>query len=470
MSASSHESPASIDDDREVAMSGPSSREAVWPAGAEPARTYSPAIKAGGWVFVSGQIAGRREEGLSPAAQARTQTPFVIDELEFQSREVLGNLAGILSAAGCELSRDVVRIYQWFPSGYPTPNEFEAGINWPRISITPYLRHLREAITTGRPASTGLAVRRLLVPGAKVEVDAIAVVPQPGIEKQSFKQPEGEPAPTGGYSPAIRFGDWIFTAGVIATDYRPDWWATNSSLAREADVNPYQWYSRPIETQTDYLLKRLDAVTREAGTSLARCVKATVYLGHPSDFAGMDRVWKQWFPTNPPARVVVPYIGLGGAGCRVEIALKLLAGDSGLTIETIETSAAPEPIGHQPQAVKAGDLLFLSGQLAHDSNGALAHEAKVSAGSPFYQQSAQLQMRYIAKNVAAICDAAGSSFDKLCRSQAFYDDLASFAPIEEEWRSLVQTAPPASTHVEIGGPMVVPGCHVLLDLIGYIPT
>jgi enamine deaminase RidA (YjgF/YER057c/UK114 family) len=436
----------------------------------EPTSTYSPAIKAGGWVFVSGQIAGRREEGLSPQAQARTQTPFVIDELELQSWEVLANLAEILKAAGCELSRDVVRIYQWFPSPYPTPDEFAAGINWPRMSITPYLRHLRDSIPGIRPASTGLAVRRLLVPGARVEVDVIAVEPRPGIEKQSFKQPEGEPAPTGGYSPAIRYGDWIFTAGVIATDYRPDWWETTSSLARDADVNPYQWYSRPIETQTDYLLKRLDAVTREAGTSLARCVKATVYLGHPKDFAGMDRVWKQWFPTNPPARVVVPYIGLGGAGCRIEIALKLLAGDSSLAMETIETSAAPEPIGHQPQAVKAGDFLFLSGQLAHDSSGALAEEAKERPGSPFYRQPAQLQMRYIAKNVAAICDAAGTSFDNLCRSQAFYDDYGSFAPIEQEWLSHFRSAPPASTHIEIGGPFVVPGCHVLLDLISYIPN
>ena len=98
-------------------------------------------------------------------------------------------------------------------------------------------------------------------------------------------------------------------------------------------------------------------------------MKAEVYIGHPRDFAAMDEVWKHWFPNNPPARVVVPYMGMGVRGSRVEIALTLLANDATLTKKTIETSDAPRPPGHEPHAVKAGHFLFLSTQMAFCSSG-----------------------------------------------------------------------------------------------------
>ena len=55
----------------------------------------------------------------------------------------------------------------------------------------------------------------------------------------------------------------------------------------------------------------------------------------PSDYAGMDRVWRRWFPDRPPARCVIPYMGLGTKGSRVEIAFVLLAGNPKLVIETV---------------------------------------------------------------------------------------------------------------------------------------
>jgi hypothetical protein len=57
-------------------------------------------------------------------------------------------------------------------------------------------------------------------------------------------------------------------------------------------------------------------------------VKAEVYIAHPNDFAGMERVWKRWFPKDPPARVVIPHMGLAGKGSKIEMALTLLANDA----------------------------------------------------------------------------------------------------------------------------------------------
>ena len=99
-----------------------------------------------------------------------------------------------------------------------------------------------------------------------------------------------------------------------------------SATRKEARINPYLWYGSEIEKQTEYVLWKLTKTAEAAGTTLrSAAVKADVYIGDPSDYAGMEKVWKRWFPNNPPARCVIPYMGLGGKGSRVEIALTLLA-------------------------------------------------------------------------------------------------------------------------------------------------
>src|SRR5579884_610827 len=186
-------------------------RQAIWPADVpRPLAPYSPVIKAGGWVFVAGQLASDFKTGLAPEARVDPENPFVSDPMQLQSRYVLENLAKTLATAGVDIDRDVVRIYQWFVSPYPTYEEFEHGNTWPRISITPYLRERDRFIHQHRPASTAMGIRQLLVRGTELEVDMIAIEPKPGVEKQSFSVPDGVPAPLAGYSPGVRYGDWVF--------------------------------------------------------------------------------------------------------------------------------------------------------------------------------------------------------------------------------------------------------------------
>jgi enamine deaminase RidA (YjgF/YER057c/UK114 family) len=448
-----------------------SDRHAVWGDEPKPLMPYSPAIKAGGWVFVAGQLASDFETGLAPEAGGDGRNPYLDNSLELQSRFTLTNLQKTLAAAGVDIAKDVVRIYQWFTSPYPTSEEFAEGNTWPRISITPYLDTRNEFIQEPRPASTGMGIKQLLVEGTILEVDLIAI--EEG-ESEGFAVPEGTPSPLAGYSPAIRRGDWVFLAGEIPVDWvgdwgRSEWYGTPSGVALEARTNPNFWYDSDIERQTDYVLQKQAAIAEAAGTSLDRAVKATVYIGHPTDFAGMDRVWRRWFPENPPARVVIPYMGLGGRGSRVEVAFKLLAGDSALQMETIEAEGVPPGLGHEPQAVKAGQFLFFSTQLPFDHKGALAEETQRRPGFPWYGQPPKLEMRYILDNVAKICEAAGTTLDQICRRQAFHDDFAWFAQSIEEWAAHFPGDKPASTTIEVGGPLLVPGSHVLLDLIGYVP-
>ena len=182
-----------------------------------------------------------------------------------------------------------------------------------------------------------------------------------------------------------------------------------SGLAREARVNPYFWYGSQIETQTDYTLWKLEQTCEAAGTSLERAVKATVYIGHPNDFYGMDRAWRRWFPENPPARVVIPYMGLGGKGSRVEIALKCLAQrlaarDRDRRDLGRAGAARPRAAGGQGRATSSSSRPRWRSTRA----ATLAAETKRHPEFPWYGQPAKQQMHYVLDNVAAISEAAGT--------------------------------------------------------------
>jgi enamine deaminase RidA (YjgF/YER057c/UK114 family) len=449
-------------------------RRAIWPGGVpKPLMPYSPVITAGGWVFMAGQIATDFQTGLAAEATPAPGLPYNQDPLELQSRYVMSNLADTMRAAGVDIATDCMRIYQWFTSPYPTDEERAAGNTWPRISITPYLDVRNEFIPADRPASTGMGVRELMVKDTILEVDIIAFEPVPGVTKTSFDVPEGVPSPLAGYSPAVRWGDWVFTAGEIPVDWVGDFMSERhmgepSGLAPEARINPYYWYGDDCERQTEYMMQKLAAIAESAGSRIENTVKAEVYLGHPNDFLGFEKAWRRWFPTNPPARVVIPHMGLGGRGSRVEIALMMLADDASITKRAVETSAAPEPSTWEPQAMRAGDFVFYSTQLPCDGTG-LPQAVQRHPNFPWYGEPALMQMEYMLGNIDAIASAAGSSVENICRRQAFHDDLTWFQTMIGRWGQAFPKDPPASTTMKIGGPLQVPGAHLLLDLIGYAP-
>jgi enamine deaminase RidA (YjgF/YER057c/UK114 family) len=432
-------------------------KEAIWPgleAGVpKPLMPYSPAIRAGDWVFIAGQIASDFQTGLAPEVLAANS--YIGNELSLQSKFVLTNLANTIKASGCDINHDMVRMWQWLVSEEPSEEAFAWGDNWPAISLKPYLNVRDEIVKSPAPPSSYLGVRELLCFGTALEVDMICL--DDGNKPQIIKAPRGVSTAGGGHAVGMRRGDWVFLSAENAADLMDD------------EFGPTQWHDDPVERQTEHILDKLEVIAKEAGSSLAKAVKADVYIGHPDDFAAMDRVWKRRFPKSPPARVVIPYMGMGERGSRVEVALTLLTNNAKTKTKTINTSNAPKPLGHEPQAVKAGDLLFFSTQMAFDSNGNLPDGMIRHPSFPWYGSPGQAQMRYMMKNIGAICEAAGTTVDNICRRVCFHDDFQWFAESIEEWASYFPDDKPASTTIRLGGPFVVPGANTLLDLIAYAP-
>jgi 2-iminobutanoate/2-iminopropanoate deaminase len=126
--------------------------------------------------------------------------------------------------------------------------------------------------------------------------------------RQSIRT-EKAPQAIGPYSQAIRAGGLIFASGQIPTDP-----ATG------------QFVPGGITEQTEQVLRNLSAVLEEAGSSLDRVVKTTVFLADMNDFAAMNEVYGRYFAGDaPPARATVEAARLP-RDARVEIELIALAG------------------------------------------------------------------------------------------------------------------------------------------------
>ena len=440
-------------------------------------RFFSPAILAGGWLFCSGAMPTDFENAVDEVGYTDPDAlhrPGVYDNarLRQQSHAVMQRLQRVFSAAGADLRTDTIRIEQFFRSPHPTQEDFDTTRDtWAKgISISPYLETRNEYIDEARPPSVGFGVTSLPIDDVDLQVDLIG---SPGVIKDRIEVPGGVASPLAGYSPAIRFGDWVSLAGEVPTDWMGDWMSEkHMGEPRATDPrtrpNEYLWYGDEMALQVDLTLEKQARIAEAAGSSIERCVNATVYIGHPADFSSMDAVWKKWFPKNPPAPTVIPYSGLGGKGWRFEVTMDLLTNDSNLEPETIHTDRAPMPFGHEPQAVKVGNLLFFSTLRAVNSAGVV--DTSPPRGFERYTSQGYAQMNEILNRVGAISEAAGTSLANLCRLKVFMDDWSVMPSGAQALADRFPIDPPAvSMHRVNGSPMLSRGCNIVGNAISYVP-
>ena len=85
-------------------------------------------------------------------------------------------------------------------------------------------------------------------------------------------------------------------------------------------------------------------------------------------------------------------------------------------MKTIHTAKAPEAIGPYSQAIVHGGLLFTSGQIAINP-----------ASGPVEADTIEGQTEQVMKNLAALLEEAGASFDSVIKTTCFLSDMADFA-------------------------------------------
>src|SRR5215207_2431568 len=135
-------------------------------------------------------------------------------------------------------------------------------------------------------------MKRLFVWVATISLGAIAVsalgsdAPQPAPEVPKRVIAPPGPKPVGPYSPGIMAGDFLYVSGQGARD-------------RDGRL------PETIEAHVRQTLENVKAIVEAAGLTLEHVVYSQVYLASMSSHDAMERVWREYFPKQPPARAVL---------------------------------------------------------------------------------------------------------------------------------------------------------------------
>src|SRR5947209_2287120 len=111
---------------------------------------------------------------------------------------------------------------------------------------------------------------------------------------------------------------------------------------------------------------------------------------------------------------------------------------SGFTREVVSTPNAPKAIGPYSQAIKANGFIFISGQVAFDP-----------ATGNLIEGGIEAQTEQVLKNLSAILQAAGSSWEKVVKTTVFLKNMSEFGQMNEVYGKICKNAPPARSTVEV---------------------
>ena len=100
--------------------------------------------------------------------------------------------------------------------------------------------------------------------------------------------PKGSPPPLAPYSPGAKAGNAVYVSGTLALD-------SEGKLVGAGDV----------KAQTRQVLETIKSVLEAAGGSLKDVTFNHIFLTDMTGYADMNEVYREYFPTNPPARYCI---------------------------------------------------------------------------------------------------------------------------------------------------------------------
>jgi len=335
----------------------------------------SPAIAAGGLIFVSAV------NGLPGDAKP------AVPEIGRQTRQALARVGTVLTAAGSSLAQAAsVQVYLRTASDFDAMNAA-----------------YRETFSDKPPVRTTVVTD--LPSGVLIMVSALAV---PNGAPRETLHPAGWMKSPRPYSYIVRAGGFVFLSGLVSRRGTDD-----------------QVVSGPMPLQTTTILDNAGILLKTAGLSYADVVAARVFLVDDSLFDAMNDEYRRYFTADPPARATA-VTGLMGNDSLVEISL--IASTAGKQI--IGPGVSPSlPLS---AAVRAGDVLFLSGVLGN------------TAENP---DDVTGQTREIFTRIRRTLDGVGLSFSHVVDNLVYMADVWQQKQVDTVSREVFPIEPPARTLV-----------------------
>lgn len=121
----------------------------------------------------------------------------------------------------------------------------------------------------------------------------------------------------------------------------------------------------------------------------------------------------------------------------------------------IKTGLAPEPIGPYSQAVQAGNLLFISGQVAINPATGNVEASDIAS-----------ETQQVMKNLQAVLNEANAVFSDVVKTTIFLSDMSHFATVNEIYGSFFTGRYPARETVAVKG--LPKSVNVEISMIAYV--
>ena len=124
--------------------------------------------------------------------------------------------------------------------------------------------------------------------------------------------------------------------------------------------------------------------------------------------------------------------------------------------EVIFTDKAPKPVGPYSQAIKAGDFLFIAGQIPLDPETGTLVEG-----------SFQDKVRRVLENIKAIVEAGGGSLNDIVKVTVYLKDIDKYSEFNEVYSEYFKDSKPS--RVVVGVSNLPKGVDLEVEAIAYIP-
>jgi len=314
------------------------------------------------------------------------------------------------------------------------------------------------------PPSTASQVPGLLVPGAVVYFDPVALVPDPahGPAKEVLTSRHVVQGPLSNYELASRAGEYTFYAGVVGAHPETgliirganeladaDWPRPRGGLAE-------QMMLEPISAQTYTIYKLLRAMLAEHGTELESLLRLNIYLRSMHELPEAERIGGHFLPAKVPAGTAIGVESLARRDFFIEIEGITYAGGS---LRPAPRDARVASWGRYVDAVRGGDLVFVSGLPGYDPvnrrvvdrpsdlGSASARSVERAIGGLYLASREQLaaaaQTQSILDQLQIVLASLDSNLRSLLKITVYLRDVSDFPFVRNVLLSSLGNEPPA---------------------------
>jgi len=371
-----------------VALAQPMSKQII-SVGGNPNLPFSPAVKAGGFIYVAGTLGTDASGALAKG------------DIKAQTKQTLENISATLKAGGSTLANATsVMIYLRSASDFAAMNEVYS-------TYFPKDPPARTTVVVPQPLANADGLIEIAMVAVPNGGERVVVHPSDWIKS---------PNP---YSYGIKSGNTLFLSGLISRNGKD-----NSTVKGD------------ITAQAKVVLDNGAAILKQAGMSFADVVSSRVYLPDDTTFQAMNTAYRSYFAGGtPPARATVK-AGLTSADYAIEITMVAVKDASRKAVTTPNADGSAGTANpNLSSAIHVGNRLYVAG---------------ITGNTATNKGDVKAQTTEVLARVDRTLKAAGFDWANVVDAVVYLPDMSKFQDMNAAYREIFKKDFPARATVGTG--------------------